>query len=498
VFPDLIDRDRINITAANRKKDIRYVAENNQFLQALREADRLAQGMIAPFGECLHEIYRQTGDLDFIQTTLSGLLPPLRDLGDLTSPSRHRYPERFSEDAAAALVKLWREIFVFAYDRGGVIESLNPQKLKSSCRVLAYIFCSRQSWEDKQATLGKLIAARRSNDVAGAEKRLAKLDVDEKQLQACHARALTSQRDQSKEDQSHLKDELRAGLRAFAERQDFYKRPYTAIIVASIFAQLRQHEAGVVQLELWLARQTDNTIETRWLKVRALNILIYLIEFWIRQEGENASIVLRDLQLDRLDMALKLVDDLFDFRTEIRKSRGGTKMDDFVRAAFSRPPTESASCLSKKFSDADAEAVGSQKKLYWWYINNYALAARHRLQHPDYAKHHAHLANEAITDLLLADLGCADALVEDKLAIRVWFLRLYATMQVRDAAAQKGIKDRSSVEAMLDNGLRAADQQEFRPPHGNLHPVAVDRRFRATSQYVALPEWELNGVRDAR
>jgi hypothetical protein len=136
VFPDLIDRDRINITAANRKKDIRYVAENNQFLQALREADRLAQGMIAPFGECLHEIYRQTGDLDFIQTTLSGLLPPLRDLGDLTSPSRHRYPERFSEDAAAALVKLWREIFVFAYDRGGVIESLNPQKLKSSCRVL--------------------------------------------------------------------------------------------------------------------------------------------------------------------------------------------------------------------------------------------------------------------------------------------------------------------------------------------------------------------------
>jgi len=125
---------------------------------------------------------------------------------------------------------------------------------------------------------------------------------------------------------------------------------------------------------------------------------------------------------------------------------------DFIDTAFSRPPTETDRC-----SRPDISGVPSQKRLYYWYVVLSAQVAQHRLLHPEYAKEHSPHANQAITELLSTDLGCAAFPEGEKTAFRAWLLRLFATMQLQDAIALKAAKSRPSREALLQNGTRAAD-----------------------------------------
>src|SRR5262245_62055949 len=54
-FPDVINRDRTNIAAAVARKGGSHPS-SDQFMLGMQEAERLAQNIIAPFGECLAEI----------------------------------------------------------------------------------------------------------------------------------------------------------------------------------------------------------------------------------------------------------------------------------------------------------------------------------------------------------------------------------------------------------------------------------------------------------
>jgi hypothetical protein len=436
-LPDFIQRDKIYIQAAyQQRKD----APKGPLFTRLDDAKSLAKSLVSPFGSCMLEIYTQTGDISFVRSTLAGLLRPLRDLGDLAAPTQSA-PARFADDGALALMKLWRDLFIFAFDRRGVFASLAPQESASKCHTMAYAFCSPDTWNAKRQ------AIRDSNIPA----------INDRVFRTCYDDAIRSQNEKSPQSEEKLRGEIRDALFEFAGRDDYYLRPYTAIIIATIFAQLGQHEAALAQLETWLKRQTGDAIETKWLKVRALIIAIYAAEYWIRKDGANASVVLRDFSLKQLELALTLTDELFSLKEELRGSRLAMSVEDLTKASFSRPPTETEVCAYKTAPGVRSDFLGNRKILYWWYVTNLALTARHRLTHPEYAKLHAHLANKEITALLITDLGCANTSEAEKVAFRAWVLRMYATMQLQDVVSQKDVRTRASLEAMLENGLRASE-----------------------------------------
>jgi hypothetical protein len=466
VFPDLIYRDKANIEAA-AAKDHAPPGSTDKVVADLDEADRLTQIMIAPFGECLLEIFGQTGDIDFVRTNLTLLLQPLRDL----APQVYRDPRRFALAGAAATTKLLQHLFIFAYDRAYVhdnkrinLQNRDPdadsKNLGARCRKLAYVLCSPDPWTVKRIRIQRVVGSTRRAveqgkplDGASLETLFAKVfATNNPALVQCHRIALESRQRSSGRVQSEFERQISPILEGFAARKDFYNRPYTAIMLAGILAQLGLYESALVQLDDWAQRQKSSTRETMWFKVRALNISIYLTEYWIRRESTNASIILRDFHLNRQNQALSLVDKLFDFKTEVRQARHGMAVRDFIDTAFSRPPTETDRC-----SRPDISGVPSQKRLYYWYVVLSAQVAQHRLLHPEYAKEHSPHANQAITELLSTDLGCAAFPEGEKTAFRAWLLRLFATMQLQDAIALKAAKSRPSREALLQNGTRAAD-----------------------------------------
>ena len=116
LLPGFIYRDTRNIEAAASRKNQDADAG---VIDALHQADSLAQIMVAPFGDCQFEIFKVWGDLDFLRTNLALLLPPFRDL----APRAYRDPQRFSAKGALATTLLFQRLFIFAYEHAYVYEN---------------------------------------------------------------------------------------------------------------------------------------------------------------------------------------------------------------------------------------------------------------------------------------------------------------------------------------------------------------------------------------
>jgi hypothetical protein len=150
---------------------------------------------------------------------------------------------------------------------------------------------------------------------------------------------------------------------------------------------------------------------------------------------------------------------LFDFKSEVQR-RHRMSIEDFAKTAFSRPPPEATNCTNEKImkpADKAAMAIESLRTLYTWYVIIRAQSAHHRLLHPEYARHHAHLTNETVSDLLLTDLACSHFPPDYKPSFRAWTLRLFASMQLQDVNALKSTLGKAALEARLENGMRATD-----------------------------------------
>jgi hypothetical protein len=278
------------------------------------------------------------------------------------------------------------------------------------------------------------------------------MQISPDRLAACYTRALPGgQVDKA------LRGEIETYLKEFAVGHDFPSRPYMSMITAAIFAQLGLYEAGIAHLDVWLRNQDASTIESRWLRLRALNIVIYITGYWIRAEGASASIILRGFHIARLEEALSILDFLYGFGSEMRDSRQRLTLDDFARTSFSRPPSETTKCTNQNMSKIRPETQGSLKTTYAWYVERAAETAHHQLLHPDYAKKYAHTVNTTVPEVLLTDLGCAALSQEGKLALRAFALRLFATMHLQDVIALRGTLPKPKLEDRLEQAARAAE-----------------------------------------
>ena len=163
----------------------------------------------------------------------------------------------------------------------------------------------------------------------------------------CYRTALQSIDGRSGRVRSNFELQIAPILQKFAANSGFEKRPYTAIMLAAIFAQLGLYDLALAHLDDWIRRSEGSSTEEKWLKVRALNIALYLSEYWVRKDGANASIVLRDFHIQRQKQVLALVDDLFDLRSVVRQFRHPVSLPDFSNTAFSRPPRKQTTALAR-------------------------------------------------------------------------------------------------------------------------------------------------------
>jgi hypothetical protein len=471
-LPELIARDKAYVVAAielrqskskaairgrgspNTGAAAQSAAAKSNNLSGLDDAARVASTMIAPFGACELAMLEQSGDIEFVRNSLSILLPPLRDLASPT----YEDADRFAAKAATALGRLYRELFVHAYDRFYPPVSTSAARHSqmrvarrpgTGCQALAYILCSSQPWEDTRADIEKAFGARPKKE-PNPNAWMEKLNVSggDARLKQCHDDAL-------KGSQSPFELGVRDDLKKFAAKRDSLNRPYVSMLVAGIFAQLGQHEAALAQIDDWLTRQTDTSEEASWLQARALNAINIITENWIRREGANASIVLREFHISRLERALELTDKLFDLKAVMRKVTLQTAPS---KAGFTRPPPDSDQCTDKWVGKADSDDLYPMSRLYYWYLTIYAYAAHHRLLHPEYAKYYSARAQEIVWDLLDTDLGCAFLWAPPQRALfRAETLRLYAFLQYQDALATRALKPKGALETQLTNGLTAAD-----------------------------------------
>ena len=146
-LPGMIERDRGYIESALTKPSNDLTVE----LLGLARAERFATNTFSsPIGKCLHEIFRQTGDIHFVRGPLSNLLPPLRNLAAPAHPQRI---DHVVDQTASAYVEFLRKLFVYAYEQGYRYRKVgnypNSQQIGESCAAIVYLFCSEDEWEAK-------------------------------------------------------------------------------------------------------------------------------------------------------------------------------------------------------------------------------------------------------------------------------------------------------------------------------------------------------------
>jgi hypothetical protein len=454
-LPDMINRDIIFINAAwsaapPPKPTKQEIQDREKAKEGLNRALAFADAILsADVGNCLTELYSQTGDVDLLKSTLTGLMPSLRNL---TTPAAYHDVDRLATDGANAVVELWRVLFVDAFDRAYnyglkapqlqvAHEEPGPRRLASACASVAFFFCSDLDWREK-TRLRKLkhLELSQISDTAR---------FNDKILKSCHAKAIG--KEPVPQQRINLQQQMRASFAGFLNHKDLHTRPYVAMLLAGILAQLGYAEAAPIQLANWVQAQKGVGKETTWLRIRAQLILINLTDYWIRREGPNASIVLREFYLARMEEMLKWTDQLFNMKGAMQRSRHGTTLADYVKARFPSLPPDSLRCKDERLEDPK-----ELKRLFFTYLAMSAYSAHHRLLHPEYAGTHAPRVHRLLTDLWETDLACTPLSQTETIVFRAWLLRLIATQQLQDALAVKTVAPTIFAEK-IDNGVNAAN-----------------------------------------
>ena len=325
----------------------------------------------------------------------------------------------------------------------------------------------------------------------------ARADFGDEKLRACHIRALPN--GIAREDKwVDLKEQIKVQFKTFVDKKDLYKRPYAALVTATIVAHLGHFETAIAQLENWIQAPQDGGRETTWFRIRAQLILIHLTDYWIRREGSNASIVLRDYYLARVDKVLGLIDELFNMRAIMWQWRHGMTLDASVKARFSSPPPQTTKCEEKTINESPLDdKVRLLGKLYYTYLVMYAYSAHYRLLHPEYSRHHAPHVHRALTDLWETSLACVVfGQGDNRIAHYTWLLRLIATMYLQDALAARGSATRAAIDEKLETGLNAANlglrlvrstaESQLREKRGETGPLL--QRLAPTGEIAELEQ----------
>ena len=465
ILPAIIKRDILYVTYANT---FAHTKPDPQLITRLQDAERLTKTVIAPLGQCLDGILKETGDEETVKAHLLTLLPPISDI----TYSSYRNTGKFAQQGAKAFVDVMSRLYLRAYDHAFEFKSEKPDDffkdrranaLGRACWPLTYVLCSSKPWPLVQ---NDIIDTDAKPDPSKAP--WVRLPLSAGEQAACTSAALArpsptldmpKAASQKTKDLPSIERSLSTYLNTTAQAEGFKERPYLAMVSAGIYVQVGQTLAALVQLEDWIganrARRKDkDALEAKWFELRALNTVTVLGESLIRLEGRNTSLVMRNFQIKRLDEAIALANELFDMPSEIKRLSRGRSDDAMEAIAFSMVPSESGGCDKKTVQRVIADRDQSVK-FSTWYLSALASGAHHRLLHPDYASKYMHEVRRAVADLLDADFGClVDA--NTRTQFRADTLRLFARMQYQNAQAGASILGRDAIERQLISGLNAA------------------------------------------
>ncbi|SRR5579871_5257474 len=455
----IIERDRDYmklISSFVHPNSMQFIEEENNLIQGETEkAINFAKLLIRPFASCLNELHKQTGDTEFINDRLSGLVQALRYL---IVPLQHN-------DTLAAIVT---DVFFDQSDRLAefvFLTAVNDDELQSSdvikaCTALFYLLVDESPWKVKKdkITSGEISKEGEvSKEKDWVLRNKSKINEFYKHKDGDYRKPAngSSHRRDSGEvgDFGKLKEEISK----FLSKGTYKERPYVSVIYASIMAQLGRPEAALIELDRWLerdrGRQPSSVRPYRsWYSLRTINTAYLLTEEWLRRPSTSVPSALRAYHIANLTKAANLLDELL----RLRKFR-----DDYTTLAASleesefRRPKDDGSCKPK--NGEGPRQFELVRRAYTVMVQAKLFIAHNALLHPEYNYSYVHGVSQIIAELLKTDFSCLTP--TDGAAgidqMRAELLRLYAEMKVRAATVIAEIRGSGAADDELRKGFDA-------------------------------------------
>lgn len=216
-------------------------------------------------------------------------------------------------------------------------------------------------------------------------------------------------------------------------KDEFKERPYLAIALASIMAQLGQYPAAGATLEEWLRDAKNltnsNSSKTDWLELRARSVLATYTEEWVERDEENVTTPLRDEHLNNLEILRQGI------RTTLENATTPAKVKFFTDLLDNAAQKHSINFIVPRTNDCqfkdeqdDQNQQDSQYQKYnqhkedgdvkftwgffWQYLFTLYVTTEltydlNTLLHPDYNNVYADQTTDSLRALVNLDLSCA-------------------------------------------------------------------------------------------
>ncbi|GLH75831.1 hypothetical protein SSBR45G_07390 [Bradyrhizobium sp. SSBR45G] len=463
----MIERDRAYsiISVMIKHGDAQVAVGSTKTIeQTLNQPMEFARVLIEPFAECLQTLQAQTGDVDFVNDRLLGLVGELRVLISSNPPDGKmaiRLTDSYFREADILGRFIMRTTLGSRIGRPPEERSDRAKAIGKSCNRFYFLLFEdacwhgsgapdeKACWQAKKETLRKLevpddwiwqqsgIRDFYTNSDDPTSGNVGALDVLPKPLGTS---AVNYMRDMISE---------------FANKGSYSARPYSSIIYASIMAQVGRYEAALVELDRWL-QLADSKTRNGWYAVRARNTLSILTEEWLRRPSTSVPTVLRQYHINNNEEVASLIRKLL--HMEAFRSKHAILPEPLEKSGFSSRPQEHQPCQRSIGEPWDDLSFEQMQRAFATYVTAQLIVAQHALLHPGYPSLYSREVASALKEILGTDLSCA-AISNGIDGIDHWraeSLRLYALMKLRDASVIAETKGKDSAASELQLGLDAA------------------------------------------
>jgi hypothetical protein len=460
----LIERDRgYSVIALKLEGGDNKMLRIMEVGRTLKQPIEFAHVVIEPLGACLQSLQRETGDVDFVNDRLLGLVGELRVL-----ISRNPYDDKMPVHLTDAYFReadilarfIMRTTIGSAIGRPEDKRTDRAKAIAKSCNRLYYLLFDDACW----------LRSRDQHDEDACwqakKEALLKSHVPENWIwEQADVRNLCNNTDDPKPGGAvdllsmpqgkSAANYIRQMISEFRKADSYTARPYSSIIYASIMAQVGHYEAALVELNRWLQLAKPKA-RSGWYAVRALNTLSILTEEWLRRPSTNVPTVLREYHIKNNEEVAFLIQKLL--HIESFRTKYAILPESLEKTGFRVRPQEHHPCQKSADETWDDPSFAKLQLAFTTYIATQLIVAQHALVHPGYPSLYSHEVSSSLKEILATNLSCA-AISDGIDGIDHWraeSLRLYALMKLRDAGAISEIKGKDSADGDLQLGLDAA------------------------------------------
>jgi hypothetical protein len=183
-------------------------------------------------------------------------------------------------------------------------------------------------------------------------------------------------------------------------------RPYLTTTYAGLLAQQNHYDSAALALHNWLQKalekQKKNSAEfaLKWSIIRARFALSIYLEEWVRSQGENAPLALRQYHIDNFAALV------YEMRSIPKLSKLQKESSDYVLNIGLLTASHSGDDAVCAIAESDRKILG---KAYESYLSALSYLIDNALKHPTYRQQHATVIEGYVRDLIKLSLKCLNS-----------------------------------------------------------------------------------------